>query len=504
MKRFLGAGAWLFAGIMLGRILGLVRDLMIASQFGPTVDADRAVFVVTIPDVMINILIGGAMGAALIPEFKRRNAEENWALFRQASGLVFGLMFLVTGVLAVFAEPITRTLVSGLPEEAVPGTAKLVQICLWAVPITAVSAVVRAKLQGHERFAVPSMAGFFYNLMIVLGLWVAGNEQNLRWLAVAAVGGAALSLVMQFLDARRFRAVSTETPKWQVEPALVWRYAGALMAGSMILVVPVAMRGFASTNGVGGQTFIYLASKLVELPMGTLLSVVSIAMFPAIAAALAREDGREEATQYARQGLGVILTLAVPIALGLGFFSGYFSELLYGNGKMPESATEQIALLAAIMMIGLVPQALNTMLLSIYNGLRDMVTPFVVSLVGLVGVLVLGFLGVTELTSLSWIYVGFHWVVMVSLLIGVGLKHRIWLVDGNFAKRALIRLVASGAVFAVIYLIWFAGRDSVRPIIGVLMGLACGGISLVAGLAVDSEVRNQVKGVISRKLSRKA
>jgi len=488
---------------MLGRILGLIRDLMISRMFGSTVDADRAVFVVTIPDVMINILIGGAMGAALIPEFKRRNEAENWALFRQASGLVFGVMLLVTGVLAVMAEPITRTLVSGLPEDTIPGTARLIQICLWAVPVTAASAVARSMLQGHERFGVPAMAGFFYNLVVVLGLVYAGNQSNLRWLAVAAVLGAVLSLAMHWLDVRRFRSVE-RVDGWVIDRPLVGRFFGALLAGSMILVVPVAMRGFASTNGVGGQTIIYLASKLVELPMGTLLSVVSIAMFPAIAAALAKEDGRSEAVVYARHGLSVILSLAVPIALGMGLFSIYFSKLLYFHGRMTELAVTQIAEGTALMMLGLVPQALNTMLLSIFNGLRDMKSPFFLSTTGLLIFVGLGFAGVRSLEGLSWLYVAFHWLLMVALLVSLGVKHRVWLIDGSFAKRAILRIVVSGGVFAVIFLpAWFYGRDS-SPLIGVLMGILCGGIALVAGLVADREVMGQLKGVISRKMGRKS
>ncbi len=504
VKRFLGAGAWLFGGIMLGRILGLIRDLMISNMFGPTVDADRAVFVVTIPDVMINILIGGAMGAALIPEFKRRSEAENWALFRQASGLVFGAMLLVTGVLAVMAEPITRMLVSGLPEDAIPGTARLIQICLWAVPVTAASAVARAMLQGHERFGVPAMAGFFYNLVVVLGLVYAGNQANLRWLAVAAVLGAGLSLGMHWFDVRRFRSAE-RVEGWVVDSQLVGRFFGALLAGSMILVVPVAMRGFASTNGVGGQTIVYLASKLVELPMGTMLSVVSIAMFPAIAAALAREDGRDEAVIYARQGLSVILCLAVPIAMGMGFFSGYFSDLLYLHGKMTKDASLAIASGASVMMFGLVPQALNTMLLSIFNGLRDMMRPFLISSFGLLLFIGAGFLGVRSLDGLAWLYVAFHWFVTVALLVGLGWKHRLWIIDGKFAKSALLRAGAAGLVFAVLYP-WLRvfGSNSGKPAIGVAMGILCGGVALVAGLAVDGEVMGQLKGVISRKLGRKS
>lgn len=501
MKRFLGAGVWLFAGIMLGRILGLVRDVIIGNQFGVGVEADRAVFVITIPDVMINILIGGAMGAALIPEFKRRNAEENWALLRQSSGLVLVIVGIVTAALILSAEWLTRTLVSGLPEDAIPGTAKLVMVALLAVPITAVSAVVRARLQGEERFAVPSLAGFFYNLMIVAGLVFASGIGNLTGLAVAAVLGAGLSLLMQVWDAWRFCAPGVRA--WQIEWGLVGRFLGALVAGMMILIVPVALRGFASANGVGGQTTAYLASKLVELPMGTLLSVVSIAMFPAVAEALAKEDGFDEARYYAQQGIGVILALSVPIALGMGVFAQGFADLLYRHGEMTIEDARLIAQMGAVMMVGLIPQAVNTMLLAIFNGYRDMWTPFWISLIGLAVFLGFGFAGVIELMSLAWLYSGFHWVVMLGLLCSLGVRHKMWLLDAFVGGQALIRMGTTVGVFGIC----FVGLQQVNvfrlpPIVVVLLAIGAGGFAMIGGLMVDGEIRGKVKGVILRKMGR--
>lgn len=486
---------------MLGRILGLVRDVVISNQLGSGVDADRAIFVVTIPDVMVNILIGGAMGAALIPEFKRRSSADNWALFRQSGWAVFGVMAAATGVVALFAEPLTRTLVSGLPQEAIPGTARLVQICLWAVPFTAASAVVRAKLQSHERFAVPSFAGFFYNLAIVSGLLLAGFYADLRWLAAASVGGAFLSLAMQVADVWRFRAAGAER-KSQIDHRLTGRYLGALLAGSAVLILPVAMRAFASTNGAGGQAVVYYASKLVDLPMGTLLTIVSIAMFPAIAEAFAQPEGHNEGIRLAQQGLRAVLALALPVALGMGAFSLAFSNLLYRHGEMGADGAHQVAALAAVMMVGLVPQALNSMLLAVYDALRDMVTPFVLSLVAILGFLAAGFFGVRELVPLAWLYAGFHWVLLAGLGVGLAIRHRLALFDPGFARKAALGTFGAVAGFGVAYLIFgpIAGRAA--PAVGVVSALLTGIVSMAGGFGMDPEIRRALTGALRRKMGK--
>lgn len=504
MKRFLGSSMWLFAGIMLGRILGLVRDLVIANQLGQGVDADRAIFVVTIPDVMVNILIGGAMGAALIPEFKRRGPGDNWALFRQSGWAVFGVMAAATAALAVFAGPITRMLVSGLPEEAVPGTARLVQICLWAVPFTAASAVVRAKLQSHERFAVPSFAGFVYNLAIVLGLVAAGFFADLRWLAVSAVGGAVLSLGMQVADSWRFRETGGAKPGLQIDHRLTGRYIGALLAGSAVLVLPVAMRAFASTNGPGGQAVVYYASKLVDLPMGTVLTIVSIAMFPAIADAFAKTESHPEGVRLAQNGLRAVLALALPVALGMGVFSLAFSNLLYRHGEMGSDGARQVGALAAVMMVGLVPQALNSMLLVVFDALRDMVTPFILSLVAILAFLAAGFLGVRGLMPLAWLYAGFHWCLMVALAAGLAIRHKLRLFEPGFAAKAFAGIAGSGVAFGIFCLAAYRVATDSPPAVGVCLAILGGFASLAGGLAADPETRRSFSGAVLRKLRKAA
>ncbi len=504
MRRFLGAGAWLFAGIMASRILGLIRDILV-SRFGASTTADIAIVAITVPDTMINILIGGAMGAALIPEFKRRSQSEGFRLYIQSTMLAAGAALVVALGLMLGAESLTRLLLQKLPPDQLPFAASLVRISLWAVPITAMSAVARARLQSEEKFAVPSLAGFFYNLAILSGLVAAITMKTLWPIASAAIAGALLSFAMQVAALIRSPRSDPADPPvptgWLIDGGLIRRYGGALGAGAMILVLPLIVRSLASRYGEGAQSIAYLAAKLVELPMGTLLSVVSIAMFPAIAETLASPNRRAEAENLVRQGIDAIVALALPVALGIGLFAHDYAALLFGHGEMTEPQVRMIALMGAIMLGGLVFQAMNTMMLSVYNGLRDMRTPFLISSAILAAFLVAGWLS-PGLVELAVGVAVFHALLWVGLTVGLARRHGISVSRGILNTRSLRRILATGTGFFATALPLYLWVPGVVP--RVASSILAGAFAFAAAMAVDPGIRNRLTSAVSNKLRRRA
>ena len=75
-------------GIIVGRLAGLAREVSIATRFGTGETADVVVLMLAVPDFLVNILVGGALSAALIPEFKRLGKDVEWCLFVQSSFVV--------------------------------------------------------------------------------------------------------------------------------------------------------------------------------------------------------------------------------------------------------------------------------------------------------------------------------------------------------------------------------------------------------------------------------
>src|SRR5690606_28572826 len=121
----------------------------------------------------------------------------------------------------------------------------------------------------------------------------------------------------------------------------------------------------------------------------------------------------------------------------------------FGHGKMTAHDTHQIALMSSIMLVGLVFQAVNTMLLSFFNGLRDMRTPFLAGLAVLVGFLIAGALA----PGLQWLAVAvaaFHVLLCLLLLTLLSKSHGVALGSALINPRALRRTCAGIAAFAFV------------------------------------------------------
>ncbi len=498
MSRHVRSGLIVFGGVLAGRLVGFVRDLLISVMFGRTGQADVAVLVVTVPDALLNILIGGAMGAALIPEFKRRSPEEGWRLFGQASRGVLLVAATATLLLSLGSGAVIKLIAPGVAVDSIDLARPLVSICLWAVPFTAVAAVCRAFLQSHERFVAPALSGFIYNLSLVAAMTVAAAAK-LPALAWCAVIGAALSLTVQLSDTWRRRRPSDGTG-WLISKSLVTRFGQALGAGIMLLTMPVVLKAFASRFGEGGLAQAHLATKLVDLPLGVALTSVSVALFPTIAQKLVSTETRADGVKLAQQGMRVVFSLGLPISLGMGVFALDWARLLYGHGKMTPAETMPIGAFAAVLMVGLLPQALNTLVLSVFDSLRDMVSPFVVTTTGLgltIASCAIG-AGQGNLPWLAWSYAFAHWSMFAALLLIARKKHGIDLFRPVFGAAAALQTFVTVGLFmaATVGLGFLHLPAGVRVLASILIGLGAGAV----GLATDSSTRVILTGIIRSKL----
>ncbi len=439
MSRYLKSGLIVFAGLLLGRLAGFARDILAASVFGLTRQGDVVGLVVSVPDTLIGILVGGAMGAALIPEFKRRPQAETWALFRQVLLVLAIVMALITWLLTFGALWVVRVTSPGYESVTLQLARPMIQICLWAIPLTAMSAAVRAFLQSHDRFAIASLSTLIYNLTIVAGMLLFTGDSRLVAVAYCAIVGAGLSLLMQLWEAWGIRSEPRSGYPWLIDRRLVIRYFQALGAGGLVFLLPVGLKAFASLLGAGFQARAGFAVKIVELPMGAVLTVVSVALYPAIAEKFANPETQQEGSALARSGMKVILALGLPIALGMGFFGADFANVIYAHGKVSADEARAIGGMASVMMFGLIPQALNTMVVAAFDSLRDMRSPFYVSLFVILGFVVAGLFGrpILSLTFLGAAYAGAHWSILIALLIQAKRKHGIEFAGALFGGQTL-------------------------------------------------------------------
>ena len=205
------------------KVLGFIRQVLIARQFGLTYEIDVFNAANNIPDLLSALISGGALGVALIPVLSeyldRRGRNAAWELFSR----ILNLAFLVTGALALviilFAEPMVSWLIApGFPAEQQRLTAELMRLDLGAILIFSISGLVMAGLQANQHFLLPALAPGLYNIGQIFGVAVLAPERGLslgpitlpafglgiHGLVYGVILGALLHLCIQLPGLRRF------------------------------------------------------------------------------------------------------------------------------------------------------------------------------------------------------------------------------------------------------------------------------------------------------------
>lgn len=300
----LGAAALVVSGsILLSRILGLLRETILAALLGVSAAGDvyRDAFV--IPDLLNYLLAGGFLSITFIPLLARRIEEGDEDGARSDLGVVFRWVALVIVVLTILmmilAEQAALILFPRLDDAAVSTIAHLTRIALPAQVFFVLGALLMAYQYAHRRFLVPALAPVIYNTAIISGGLVdaldgRATPEGFVWGAL--VGAAVGNFAVQWWGARDAKLPSSLTGPGRASPGVMRRYltlAFPLMVGQSVTVLDEQFpRLFGQLAGVGGTAALSFARMLNMLPVGIIAQAVGVASFPFLARLVA--GGRNE------------------------------------------------------------------------------------------------------------------------------------------------------------------------------------------------------------------
>ena len=341
--RFYGAAVLLAASVLLSRLLGFLRDVVLAAVLGagPEADAYQAAF--QLPDVLNHFLAGGALSIAFIPFYARRLAEAGPAaaerLFAVVLGSITALVVAVTLALWWWSDALVDTIFPEFPAPTRALTSHLTRIVLPAQIFFVAGGIVRAVLMAHDRFATQALAPLLYNAGIILGGLLLGGRLGAEGFAWGALVGAVVGPLLASLVEARHAGLRVG---FAVAPADadLWRYlvvAAPLMFGISLLTLDEWYdRFFGSGLAEGTVARLAYARKLMLLPVAVVGQAIATAAMPTLSRLWA--EGRREELEHTlldtlRVGLGVALlaggactVLAFP-AVQVVYERGEFTRL---------------------------------------------------------------------------------------------------------------------------------------------------------------------------------
>ena len=355
----LKAGLILSLALLAGRIAGLLREVMLASVFGVSADADVAVLLLTVPDLFVNLLVSGGLSAALVPHLATLQPPDALALFRHASIAAIGLFSLIGLGLAAWPQALFQVLAPGLVTPLTAWTPGVVAVAI-AIPLTGAAGVAGAYLNAGQRFFVTGCGTLFFNLGVLGALWLGRDTSvPLQLLAYGIVAGAGLRWGAQLVSLPR-PCSATRTTTTLADRALLRAFGAAVVATSLLLLAPLFIRAMASTLGPGAIASFNFAQKLIELPVGILITSISTVALARMSALYARGEHAAVA-QAALRDTQHALLMAVAVALLGAWFADAVVQTVYGRGAIGPAAQERIAGLTRIALLGVPFIAISSM-----------------------------------------------------------------------------------------------------------------------------------------------
>lgn len=350
-RSLLGVGLFLSLALMGGRLAGFGREVLLASSLGLSAEADIAIVLLTVPDLLVNLLLSGGIGVALIPALRSATADKAAALFLQAS-LVVGVVFAALAVLFVLVPAAWLWLLApGMLDPLRWLDGWMIYIVAIAIPMTALSGVSSAALNAKDQFFVAGCGTLIFNLSIIGGLVFAmvEGERYLAWLCVGILCGAIVRWLSQLLalNTKRLSSEHVHAHGWLMDRHLLRGFFAGIASASLLVLVPVAVRAGASWLGEGELAAFNYAIKLVELPLGILITTLATVTFPRLSEAHDRQDrGAFEALLSMSLQRSLLLSVAVMLC-GFPFIDAAIS-VLFGAGRVSAAGLQHITILTQI------------------------------------------------------------------------------------------------------------------------------------------------------------
>jgi putative peptidoglycan lipid II flippase len=398
------------SGILLSRIIGLIRQRIFAHYFGTSAAGDAFSAAFRIPNFLQNIFGEGALSASFIPVYAKLLAQDDKDASHVANAIL-GLLVLITSVIVLVGVLATPYLIDfiapGFQGDTRELTIRLVRILFPGAGLLVLSAWCLGVLNSHHRFFISYTAPVAWNLAIIASLIAFGGELGQFPLAVAvawgSVIGSALQLGIQLPTV--FKLIHRFRPAIDVVNAhvrtVIANFFPVFMSRGVIQISAFVDAILASFLPEGAVVALTYAQSLYTLPVSLFGMSVSAAELPAMARAVGDTQEVSEALRRRLDtGLRRIAFFIVPSAMAFLVLGDVIAAVLYQTGQFKRDAAIYVWGILAGSSIGLMAATLGRLYSSTYYALHDTRTPLVYAIVHVVLTTVLGYVSAIHVPAL--------------------------------------------------------------------------------------------------------
>lgn len=489
MNKLFISGLFVSFALFLGRISGFLRELFIASSFGVSKTSDLIIVLLSIPDVLVNLLVGGALGMILIPEQKKYTQELARILYLQVLYIGIIVFFIIALFLSFFSSELMHLFAPGLDSNDILSYQRYLKISLVAIPLTVAAGITTARLNYQEKFFLPALGTLIFNIVLIIAIWLSSRQVEEVSLLYCLSFGIIISAMIRWcsliandnflLFDRSFLS------HWLISIKLLKKYIYCVLGSGFLFIIPVIVRAISSRQGEGMLSISNYAVKLVDFPLAVCLTVFSIIFLPKLSS-LHVDKNNEIFSKVCWIAIYVVIFFSLLITVSMIVFSYQFTSIIYNWGGVSETDLRQVSNLLSIAIISLVFQGLNSFIISAHAAKNDTLTPLIIttSIVSLFSIVCFN----TRLTieSLFYLMCISYAAITVCLLFSIILRHRVFLSHSTF--HSLWKMSAIIVLYSFIMSFFYGTLISNAAAIFITFILIL--LSMFTWFFIDDEIKN--------------
>ena len=386
--------AWLIALVTIAsKLMGFVRDMVVANYYGATMVSDAYFYALQIPSLAIIILggVGGPFHSAVVAVFSKLLGS-NYEVDEKINKLYntfLTITFLFFAVLAVagffFADKIMSLIISAGSPELVSLATQHFKIMAPIILIGGIIGIFYGILVCHKKYILPNLSPMMLSFVVIISLILIGHDDKSGYvLAFATLIGAVSQLAIQLPAVRkigyRLRPNLELFNNIQFNNLLELLFPAILSSTIGQIGIYIDMF-FASNLQEGAWTSVVFANRIFQFPVGILVTAFLVPLFPLFSRLAGEgEEKYQDIRDYFNKGVGVLLFAAIPIIIFILLLGKDGVSLVFERGAFNSNAVLMVTEALCFLSFSILPYVFRDSITRVYYAFNDSKTPFMIAL----------------------------------------------------------------------------------------------------------------------------
>lgn len=385
MGRFIKATVLLFILTVSSKFIGFARETILVSTYGASMISDAYIISMKIPSALFAI-IASSISTTFIPKFyeieKIKGSKESLKFCNNLINITILISLIIAIISFIFAKPLVKLFAMDFTGDKLLLTIKFTKIMVFSILFIGVSDIITCWLQINEKYNIPVLIGFPYNIIIISTI-IISSKLSVEILAFGSLIAILSKLLFQLPHAYKtgYRYKLYINLHDENIKSIIKLIVPVILGAGVSQINGIIDTTLASTLGDGIITVLNSATRLDEFATSLFITTIVSIIYPIFSKLSSFDD--ETFKDTIKKSLNIVIIIMIPVSIGAIVLADPIVSILFERGKFDSTATILTAQALRCYAIGMAANGITTILNRVFYSMSDTKTPMVNSIISI-------------------------------------------------------------------------------------------------------------------------